>query len=225
MGAGTTPAARILVVEDHQLLAQILETALDAEGLRVELADLADRDTLLASAQDDPPDVVLLDLELGGTIGDGARLIRPFTQAGARVLVVSAVTDRCRLAGAVEQGAVGLIGKWNPFDLLLGTILAVARGDEVMPAAERHRLLNELRCSRREEQATRRPYEQLTGRERQVLQALGRGLSVAGIASSWVVSEATVRSQVRGVLTKLGVSSQLEAVAHASRCGWLTSAE
>ena len=70
--------------------------------------------------------------------------------------------------------------------------------------------------------AAQRPgLERLTGRERQVLEALGEGRTVTDIAASWVVSESTVRSQVRGILTKLGVTSQLEAVALALRVGWL----
>ena len=58
-----------------------------------------------------------------------------------------------------------------------------------------------------------------------MLHALGRGMSVGHIAAERVVSEATVRTQVRGVLMKLGVSSQFEAVAHASRSGWLSPFE
>ncbi len=67
------------------------------------------------------------------------------------------------------------------------------------------------------------PFHCLTAREGQVLRALAEGVGVAAIAADWFVSEATVRSQVRGVLTKLGVTSQLEAVAAAHRCGWLAS--
>ena len=156
---------------------------------------------------------------------DGTQLVRPFTQAGARVLIVSGVTDRCHLAAAVEQGAVGCVSKSQPFDVLLEAVLSVVRGEQVLRPDERHKMVSDLRCRREHDRALRAPYDRLTHREQQVLHALGQGLSVRHIAESWVLSEATVRTQVRGVLMKLGVTSQLEAVAHATRAGWLSDDE
>lgn len=216
---------RVLLVEDHELLAQSVGMALQAESMQVEVAELDDPDALVASVQREPPDVVLVDLELGGAIGDGTSLVAPFTRAGSRVLAVTAVTDRTRLAAALEQGAVGVVSKSLPFQVLLESVLTVARGEDVMSPAQRHTLLGELRLAREAEQARLEPFERLTVREQQVLHALGQGKSVSHIAEEWVVSEATVRTQVRGVLMKLGVTSQLEAVAQALRVGWLKSAE
>jgi DNA-binding NarL/FixJ family response regulator len=94
----------------------------------------------------------------------------------------------------------------------------------VTPLEQRQHLVNELRCAREHERAEREPFDRLTSREQQVLNALADGRSVACIAEDWFVSEATVRSQVRGVLLKLGVSSQLEAVARATKAGWVNGA-
>ena len=69
------------------------------------------------------------------------------------------------------------------------------------------------------------PFLTLTQREREVLTELTRGKSVDCIANEWVVSEATVRTQVRGVLTKLDVRSQLAAVAKARSAGWTVDGE
>lgn len=216
-----TEDLRILLVDDHKLLVQSLALALRAEGLVVEIADLDDRDALIRTVQSHPPTLVLLDLELGGDIGDGSTLVRPFVQAGARVLVVSASTDRLRIASAIEQGAVGYVNKSAPFDSLLAVTRRAAHGETVMPEAERHRMVTELRVHRENRQAERTQFERLTRRERQVLRELSNGKSVGTIASEWYVSEATVRTQVRGVLMKLGVSTQLEAVARALRAGWV----
>jgi DNA-binding NarL/FixJ family response regulator len=211
---------RVLLVDDHQLLAQSLAVALRLEGVSCVVADLGDRDALLAGVQADPPDLVLLDLELGGAIGDGSTLVDPFVTAGSRVLVVSASDDRTLVGRALEHGAVGIVRKSVDFDVLLSTALAAARGEQVMDPAERQRVLAELRADRSRRAAATEPFDRLTDREAQVLRALGQGSSVSAIAARWFVSEATVRSQVRGVLTKLGVSSQLEAVALAHRSGW-----
>lgn len=211
---------RILVLDDHELLAQSLSFALRAQGFSAEPLPLADYDTLAERVRADPPDVVLLDLQLGGDIGHGLRLVRPFTEAGARILVVSGVTDRCEIAATVEAGAVGYVCKSEPFEVLLDAAVRVAQGKVVLSDESRRSLLAELRLHRAEQQARRVPFERLSPRERQVLQALCDGKAVTTIATEWVTSVPTVRTQVRAILTKLGVGSQLEAVAEANRCGW-----
>jgi DNA-binding NarL/FixJ family response regulator len=218
---GSTSPTRLLIVDDHELLAQSLAMALRAQGFVVEIAELFDVDQLIDDVRADPPDLVLLDLDLGGSIGDGAALVRPFHECDARVLVVSGSKDGYHLAIAVEEGAMGVLSKSAPFETLVADILAAARGEELMRPEERHQLLSELRRARAELRHLLEPFERLSRREAEVLREVGRGKSVSQIAAEWVVSEATVRSQVRGILTKLSVSSQLEAVASALRAGWL----
>lgn len=220
MTVQASAAAEILLVEDHHLIAQSLGMAFAAEQMQVRIADLTGPEQLMASVAADPPDIALVDLELGGEIGDGTALIRPLTDLGVRVLVVSAVTDWRRLVCTLEHGAVGYLSKSGSFDNLLESVLKLVRGEHLMSPEQRQHLVNELRCRRERERGQWEPFDRLTRREQQVLGALGNGRSVACIAEEWVVSEATVRSQVRGVLMKLGVGSQLEAVALATRAGW-----
>ena len=212
---------RVLVVEDHVLLADTLTVAHRAEGLVVEKAELGSREALVAQVAADPPDLVLLDLELVGELGEGSTLVRPFVQAGARVLVLGANGRPTQVGTSIEQGAVGHLPKTVSFESLLATVTLAARGEAVMTADERRAVLRELADVREREAIRREPFERLSRREQQVLRALGNGKPVAEIAAEWFVSEATVRSQVRGVLTKLGVGSQLEAVALALRAGWI----
>ena len=218
-------ALHVLVVEDHLLLADTLTVALRAEGLEVDVAPLDSREALVARVAADPPDLVLLDLGLEGAIGDGSTLVRPFVQAGARVLVLSADGRPAHVGTSIEQGAVGHLTKTVSFDQLLATVKVAARGEPVMTPEERRAALRELAELREREAIKREPFERLTRREQQVLRALGNGKAVAEIAAEWFVSEATVRTQVRGVLTKLGVGSQLEAVALALRAGWLADGD
>jgi DNA-binding NarL/FixJ family response regulator len=211
---------RVLIVEDHTLLAQSLSLALRAEGFAVEIAALTDRAQLLAEVSADAPALVLLDLELG-ELGDGTELVAPLVAAGSRVLVVTGTVDRDRVAATVEAGAVGFVNKSAPFDVLLGLVMRAAAGDAVLDPAERADLLVELRRRRAEQARLTAPLQRLSERERHVLVGLGEGKSVDTIARESFVSEATVRTQVRAVLTKLDVSSQLAAVAKARRAGWL----
>ena len=209
----------VLIVEDHALLANTLVIALSAEGCRARIADLSSVEVVLQQVRTFRPGVVLLDLDLG-RLGDGVAMVKPLTELGARVLVVSGTTDRLRLAETVELGAVGFLSKQAPFEQLLSTVLDVVAQRPVLSTARRYELLADLRAARAIRERDLAPFTTLTPRERSVLAALAQGQRVDTIAAAAVVSEATVRSQIRGVLAKLNVNSQLEAVALAWTVGW-----
>ena len=96
----------------------------------------------------------------------------------------------------------------------------VLDGESLIGRATREAMLDELRIERASLRRALSPFEQLTIREREVLAALVDGLSADEIAETQYVALTTVRSQIRSVLQKLGVRSQLAAVAHANRVGW-----
>jgi two-component system nitrate/nitrite response regulator NarL len=210
----------VLLVEDHQLLAQSLSFALTAEGFRVDVAPLEDPVSVAKAAGRLRPQIVLLDLDLGAAIGDGRDLIGALRDGGARVLVVSGTEDRSRLADCLELGAVGVLSKSVPFERLVQAVLDVAADHSVMTDFERSTLLAQARSARNAQRELAAPFQELTARERQVLAALMEGKSCETIADSWFVSSATVRTQIRAVLTKLEVGSQLAAVSLAFRAGW-----
>lgn len=216
----TTTRSRIVLVEDHRLLAETVGLALQAEGHEILVAELCDELTMLGSVAPDASTLVLLDLDLG-ELGDATRFIKPLVTAGAAVLVVTGASERVRLAATLEAGAVGYLSKDAPFDELLDVIMRAAAGEAVIDPNYRYQLLAELRTHRCEQRQKQAPFETLTTRERQVLAELGEGKSVETIAGDWVVSTATVRTQVRGILTKLDVNSQLAAVAKAHAAGIL----
>ena len=218
MPSASGPA--VLLVEDHELLAQSVGLALGAEGGRVLVSALASLDAVLAEAQEPAPDVVLLDLDLGGSVGDGVALIAPLRRLGARVVVVTGSREEHRHGLCLEQGADAVLDKSTGLDELLQAVLLTAAGGSPLDEGRRHHLLTALRRRRAASLRRLEPFERLTPRERQVLGCLVEGVPAEAIARSWVVSEATVRTQIRGVLTKLGVSSQLAAVAAARAAGW-----
>jgi DNA-binding NarL/FixJ family response regulator len=213
-------AVQVVIVDDHRLLADSLALALEGHGIRAILPALGTPEELLAEVIRRRPDLVLLDLDLGGDLGDGSTLVRPLVEAGLRVLIVTATSDVEQMARAVELGAVGVVAKNGPFPDLLDDVVTAARGGEVMAPLVRLHLLDDARRRREQRAATLAPFGRLTERETEVLRELTRGRPVAEIARRSFVSEATVRSQVRSILTKLGVRSQLEAVVAAQRSGW-----
>lgn len=214
------PTGTVLIVEDHELLAQSLGVALQAQGLEVHVADLRATRSVLDEAREVAPGTVLLDLDLGDHQESGEALVPDLVGLGARVVVVSGSTDVLRLGTCLELGAAGVLSKSRPFDDVLTAVQNAASGDRVMPDAERQDLLAAMRRSRADQRERLEPFERLTPREAEVLGLLMQGQAAEAIARRFVVSQATVRTQIRGVLSKLGVTSQLAAVAEAHRVGW-----
>jgi two-component system, NarL family, nitrate/nitrite response regulator NarL len=215
----------VLIVEDHELLAQSLAFALRAEGIEAEMMKPDSAGRILDAAADQRPTVVLLDLELGGEIGASVPLIAPLADLGAQVMMVTGVTDRVRLAECLEAGATGLIDKSAPFEELVQAVQEVVELGTLIPPARRQELLSELRRQRQADRERLAPFERLTSREQQVLAGLMDGKSAEKIAEESFVSLATVRSQIRAILLKLDVNSQLAAVAMASHAGWGPTAQ
>jgi DNA-binding NarL/FixJ family response regulator len=208
-----------MIVDDHELLAESLRLALVSEGYDV-VVPVARPAEVYDAAQRTPPDVVLLDLDLGAAGGDGSVMVEALCVDGARVVILSGTRDRLLLAACLEAGAAGFVAKSAPLEDLLAAVHAASRGAAVTTDQARADLLAELRAARRQRRDQLAPFDSLTGRERFVLAQVIDGRSAADIAASSFVSEATVRTQIRGVLGKLGVRSQLAAVAAARRAGW-----
>lgn len=217
-GPGTS-CVQVAIVDDHRLLVDALVLALEGHGIHGVVLELGSPETLASRVIEAQPDLVLLDLDLGPA-GDGSQLVRPLVDAALRVVIVTAVHDLEQVARALEQGAIGVVRKDGPFSDLLVAVIDAAHGREVMAPRERVRLIEEARQGHERRLAALAPFGHLTPRECEVLRALTQGHTVVEIARHSVVSEATVRSQVRAILTKLGVRSQLEAVVAAQHAGW-----
>jgi DNA-binding NarL/FixJ family response regulator len=211
---------RIALVEDHALLAQTMAASLRACGAEVTIVDPALLDDAATVILNRPPRIVLLDLDLGDH-ADAEALICPLTRAGVTVVIVTGITDRVRHARCVRAGAVGVLSKASSFDALLEAIQRVRSSGTLLDAHTREELLQLLRADERADRERLAPFADLTPREADVLGALTRGLTVEAIARQAGVSTTTVRTQVRGILVKLGVNSQLAAVARAREAGWV----
>jgi DNA-binding NarL/FixJ family response regulator len=211
-------ARRLLVVDDHEMLAQVLVRALRIEGISAARARSVEADGVLDEVREVRPDIVLLDLNLAS--GSALPLIAPLQALGSRVVMVTGEPDEVLLAECLEQGAIGVVSKASPFGELVEAVAAVVAGGSLVSTDEREDLLAGLRRHRKAEAARFAPFEQLTPRERQVLASLVEGRSPDAIAEQMFVSLATVRAQIRAIYSKLGVHSQLEAVACARAAGW-----
>lgn len=202
---------RILIVEDHALVASGLRMGLEAEGHDVVVSDGSD----LPDPVD--VDVVLLDLNLGAR-GSGLDLMPAL--GGTVVVVLTGQTDTAELAAAYDAGVVAVLEKSIPFPKLVRQLEAIAKGDTTEADQRRHEVIGRRRTEEAERARRLEPFEELTSREQAVLGMLLEGLQAAEIAEASFVSISTVRSQIRSILAKLGVNSQLTAVAMAVKAGW-----
>jgi DNA-binding NarL/FixJ family response regulator len=217
-----TPA---LLVDDHSLFAQSVEIGLRAAGIPARRIEPRSAVEIVAECSATAPATVLLDLRLGtdadGVPIHGLDLVGPITAAGCRVVVVTGETGDDVWGTALERGALTVLPKDSDLDTLVQALTAVRDGRPVLDEGRRQDLLAAARRRRADEETRRAPFRTLSPREDEVLTSLAAGMPAAAIAAAGFVSEATVRTQIRAVLTKLGVTSQLQAVALARRAGWL----
>lgn len=213
---------RVAIVEDHDLLAQSLAFALANLGVEVTTVPDVRPAATLEHLRGRELDVVLLDYDLGDA-GLGVDLVRPITNLGPSVVMLTGETDPVRLAECVEAGALGLISKSEPFEHLVSQIDDVVTGRSILSVTTREHLLGELRSHRNAEHQRLAPFDRLTAREREVLLDIMDGKNAERIATESFVSVATVRSHIKALLAKLGVNSQLAAVAMARRAEWPTA--
>jgi DNA-binding NarL/FixJ family response regulator len=209
---------RVLAIDDHTLVATALTGALRARGYDARACEVRDDAKILNVAQQFAPRVVLLDLELGGG-RNSLSLIEPLRASGARVLMLTATVSPMRLARCLEAGADGLLFKGLRIDDVVQAIEDAAAGARVDPP-QREALLLRLDEHREKQRAERAPFERLTRREQEVLEALVQGKTAQTMAGQTFTSVRTVRGHIQSVLDKLGVSSQLTAVAKAHAAGW-----
>jgi two-component system nitrate/nitrite response regulator NarL len=210
---------RVAVIDDHELLAHSAAYALRAHGIDAHVVAVSTLAEIEADVLGMKPQIVLLDLHLGA-LGLSIPLISRMRAAGIDVVVLTGETDRAAWGACIEAGASALVEKRLSFDELVDRLRRIISGDAPMAAFERLELIEELNARRRDEHSRLDQFNRLTARESEVLQGLIRGRSADEIAAETFVSLATVRSHIRAVLQKLGVNSQLAAVAAATQAGW-----
>lgn len=220
---GRLTGSCVLVVEDHDVVGASLAALLTAAGAHAETA----AEVTPAGCSRDVNRLlevhgrvlVLLDLDLGRDL-TGEALLPCLLHQGVQVLVLTGCEDPVRLSRLIRGGVSGVLSKTEPLEHLLAAVEALFMGDRAMSVEAATSLHLAAIASEVERAKREQPFRTLTHREVEVLSGLMEGRTVTELADESVLSVQTVRSQVSAILVKLGVHSQLAAVARAKRAGW-----
>ncbi len=204
-------AERVLVVDDHPLTRDALASLLGQGGFDV-VGEAADGDAALELARELQPDLVLLDLSMPGL--DGLATLPRLRSAapGTEVVVLTASGTEENLLAAIRAGAAGYLLKSEPPERIVSFLRGVANGEAALSGEVARRLLDQVRTGGRLGGVPDRIAEALSAREVEVLLLLDEHLSTDNIAKRLFISEHTVRSHVKSLLRKLGVSSRRDAL-------------
>ena len=205
-------AETVLIVDDHPLTRDALGALLGRNGFSV-LGAAADGEEAIELARGLQPKLVLLDLSMPGLSGLEALPRIRDAAPGCEVVVLTASGTEENLLGAIRGGAAGYLLKSEPPERIVAFLRGVANGEAALSGEIARRLLEQVRAGGgRESGVPDAIAEALSAREVEVLLLLDEHLGTDQIAKRLFISEHTVRSHVKSLLRKLGVSSRREAL-------------
>lgn len=210
---------RVLIVDDHTVFAESLALVINLQRDMEAVGTASTCADTLASVPQVQPDVVLLDVILPD--GDGievAEVIKQM-QPSIKTVILTSATEDDVLLRAIDVGASGFITKFRAIDDVIAAVRAAHAGEILIPPTMLLGLLSRLHQRRRQEENPGILIEPLTPREREVLQALARGLDNRQAAIQLRISPNTLRTHLQNAMSKLRVHSKLEAVVLALKHG------
>ncbi|GGC56925.1 response regulator transcription factor [Hoyosella rhizosphaerae] len=209
----------VLLVDDQELMRMGLRMIVDAHEDVSVVGEAADGLAAVRAAGELNPDVVLMDIRM--PIMDGVAATEKITQEcpQTKVLVMTTFDLDEHVLGALNAGASGFLLKDTPPEELVSAIRAVAGGDAVVSPKITRRLLDRMLSPSTPEPNLPESLQQLTDREREVLDLIASGLSNGEIGAALHLTEATVKTHVGRVLAKLGLRDRVQAVVFAYEHG------
>jgi two-component system nitrate/nitrite response regulator NarL len=207
--------ATVLVADDHPVYREgIAQAVREREDLEL-VAECADAATALARIAADEPDLALVDLQLGDV--SGLEVVREVEarESATRVVLLSAHVESAVVYDAVAAGAAGYLSKDADRDAICDALVAAARGENVFSPGLGGALFEQIRARGADGPAP------LSPRETEVLRLVANGATARDVAERLYLGETTVKTHLKRLYQKLGVSDRASAVAEAMRRGIL----
>jgi DNA-binding NarL/FixJ family response regulator len=215
-------AIRILLVDDEQMVRKGLRLILESEDDFEVVGEAGDGAEAVTLARRLDPDVVLMDIQMPGMNGlDATREIKALgREESSRVLILTTFELDEYVYEALRAGASGFLLKRTPAEDLIAGIRVVHGGDALLAPSVTKRLIDEF-ASRPLPEGTSQveALSELTGREREVLSLVAKGMSNAEIAQQLFLSEGTVKTHIKRIFYKLGLRDRTQAVIFAYDAG------
>jgi DNA-binding NarL/FixJ family response regulator len=210
---------RVLLVDDDKLMRAGLRAVFSVdEGIEV-VGEAADGRAAIDSARRLKPHVVLMDVRMPEM--DGITATRKLLEAApeARVVIVTTFEEDDYVFGGLAAGASGFLLKRTEPEELISAIHTVAAGEALLSPSVTRRVIERMAREPTAAEADGARLEELTDREREVLELMARGRTNAEIADRLVIEESTVKTHVKRVLMKLGLRDRVQAVIYAYETG------
>jgi DNA-binding NarL/FixJ family response regulator len=232
VSAGTGPEStlRVLLVDDQALVRTGFRMILESEpGIEI-VGEAGDGEDAVALTRRLAPDVVLMDIRM--PVLDGLEATRRLLDGRAgsagdrpRIVILTTFDLDEYVYAALQAGACGFLLKDVSADQLIAAVRTVQAGDALLAPAITRRLVERFARPRPAATDTATAIDRLTPREHEVLALIARGMSNAEIAQRLVVTDATVKTHVAGVLGKLGLRNRAQAVVIAYESGIVRAGE
>ncbi|MGH3632445.1 MAG: response regulator [Sciscionella sp.] len=211
---------RVVVADDQAAVREGLVTLLELLDDIEVVGAASDGEQALGLVRRERPDVVLMDLRMPGVDGVEATRRIHAEHPDTRVVVLTTFADEDSVLDALRAGALGYLTKDAGREQIAGALRAAAAGQAVLDPEVQARLLAAAGRSPAR-QPPQPPPDGLTGREVEVLELIGVGMSNRRIARTLFISEATVKTHINHLFAKIGTSDRAQASAYAHRYGFL----
>jgi len=204
-----------MLVDDHEVVRLGLKALIERHPDMEVVAEASSATDAVTKALAHKPDVVVMDIRLGG--GSGIDACRELTAQlpETKVIMLTSYAEDEMLFAAIRAGAAGYVLKQAGGQDLIRAIETVGQGNSLLDPALTERMFTEVRRAAREQEST--AFSQLTEQERRVLALVAEGKTNREIAHELHLGEGTVRNYVSNILSKLGLANRAEAAAYATR--------
>ena len=210
---------RVLIADDDDLMRAGLRAVLSSDDTIDVVAEAADGRQAVRLAGALQPDVVLMDVRMPAMDGIAATREIAAARPLSRVLILTTFEDADYVFGALRAGASGFLLKRTRPEQLIAAVHTIAAGESLLSPSVTRTVIRQMARSPQPDAAANRRLRELTPREREVLEHVGRGLSNTEIAAKLVVEQSTVKTHMKRILAKLELRDRVQAVILAYETG------